>query len=120
MKTVLVTGAFGFIGRNLVATLSSREDIEVLKIGSKHSLNELEECAIKADFIFHLAGINRPENIEDFASGNLGYTEQLIELLNKNNKKTPIVLSSSIQAERNNPYGLSKFAAEKKFRIMGA
>ncbi|KTD88408.1 NAD-dependent epimerase/dehydratase family protein [Paenibacillus etheri] len=113
MKTVLVTGAFGFIGRNLVATLSRREDIEVLKIGSKNSLNELEECAIKADFIFHLAGINRPENIEDFASGNLGYTEQLIKLLNKNTKKTPIVLTSSIQAERSNPYGTSKFAAEK-------
>lgn len=112
MKTVLVTGAFGFIGRNLVATLSRKEDIEVLKIGSKHSLNELEECAIKADFIFHLAGINRPENIEDFTSGNAGFTQQLIDILNANNKRTPILLSSSIQAEHNNPYGISKYAAE--------
>lgn len=113
MKTVLVTGAFGFIGRNLVATLSRREDIEVLKIGSKHSLNELEECAIKADFIFHLAGINRPENIEDFTIGNLGYTQQLIDILNENNRKTPILITSSIQVEYNNPYGISKSAAEK-------
>lgn len=119
MKTVLVTGAFGFIGRNLVATLNGREDIEVLKIGSKHSLKELEESVNKADFIFHLAGINRPENIEDFMSGNLGCTEQLIELLNKNNKKTPMVLSSSIQAEQNNPYGTSKFATERSVSNYG-
>lgn len=112
MRTVLVTGAFGFIGRNLVASLNRREDIEVLKIGSKHSIEELEEYAIKADFIFHLAGVNRPENVEDFTTGNLGYTEQLINILNDNNRITPILISSSIQAEDNNPYGISKHAAE--------
>jgi UDP-2-acetamido-2,6-beta-L-arabino-hexul-4-ose reductase len=119
MKTVLVTGAFGFIGRNLVATLDRREDIEVLKVGSKHSLNELEEYAIKADFIIHLAGVNRPENIEDFMSGNTEFTQQLIDILNANNKRTPILLSSSIQAEHNNPYGISKHAAEESILNYG-
>jgi UDP-2-acetamido-2,6-beta-L-arabino-hexul-4-ose reductase len=113
MKTVLVTGAYGFIGRNLIASLERREDVEVLKIGSKHSLEQLEEYSIKADFIFHLAGVNRPLNNDDFTTGNLGFTQQLIEILNDNNRKTPILLSSSIQAEHNNPYGISKLAAEK-------
>ncbi|WP_019908922.1 polysaccharide biosynthesis C-terminal domain-containing protein [Paenibacillus sp. HW567] len=113
MKTVLVTGAYGFIGRNLVASLNRREDIEVLKIDSKHSLQQLEECVLKADFIYHLAGINRPENTEEFMTGNLGYTQYLINILNSNGKKTPILLSSSIQAEQDNPYGNSKRAAEK-------
>ncbi|WP_342421227.1 NAD-dependent epimerase/dehydratase family protein [Paenibacillus sp. FSL E2-0178] len=112
MKTVLVTGAYGFIGRNLVASLNRREDIEVMKIDSKHSLQELEEYALKADFIYHLAGINRPENSEEFMIGNLGYTQHLINILNANRKKTPILLSSSIQAELDNPYGKSKQAAE--------
>ncbi|MCL6604717.1 MAG: NAD-dependent epimerase/dehydratase family protein [Paenibacillus sp.] len=112
MRTVLITGAYGFIGRNLVASLERIEDIEILKIGSKHSFQELEEYALKADFIFHLAGVNRPVNDEDFTTGNLGYTQQLVELLIANQRKTPIVLTSSIQAENNNPYGISKQAAE--------
>ncbi|AIQ20131.1 capsular biosynthesis protein [Paenibacillus sp. FSL H7-0357] len=113
MKTVLVTGAHGFIGRNLVASLNRREDIEVMKIDSKHSLQELEEYAIKADFIYHLAGINRPDNTEEFMTGNLDYTQHLLNILSSNGKKTPILLSSSIQAEMDNPYGNSKRAAEE-------
>lgn len=113
MKTVLVTGANGFIGRNLVATLSRREDVEVMMIDSKNSLEELEVYALKADFIYHLAGVNRPENTEEFVTGNLGYTQHLINILSSNQKKTPILLSSSIQAGQDNPYGSSKRAAEE-------
>jgi UDP-2-acetamido-2,6-beta-L-arabino-hexul-4-ose reductase len=113
MKTILVTGAYGFIGRNLVSSLERLDNIEVLKIGSKHSLLQLEESAIKADFIFHLAGVNRPVNTDEYVTENLGFTQLLIEVLNKNDKKTPILLSSSIQAEHNNPYGTSKHAAEE-------
>lgn len=119
MKTVLVTGAYGFIGRNLVASLSRREDIEVMKIDSKNSLQELEEYALKADFIYHLAGINRPENTEEFMTGNLGYTQHLINILSSNKKKTPVLLSSSIQAEQDNPYGNSKRAAEEAIFAYG-
>lgn len=119
MKTVLVTGANGFIGRNLVATISRREDIEVMRIDSKNSLDELEEYALKADFIYHLAGVNRPENTEDFITGNLGSTQHLINILSSNQKKTPILLSSSIQAEQENPYGSSKRAAEEAILAYG-
>jgi UDP-2-acetamido-2,6-beta-L-arabino-hexul-4-ose reductase len=76
-------------------------------------LQELEEYALKADFIYHLAGINRPVNDEEFMTGNFDYTQHLINILTKNDKKTPIVLSSSIQAEQDNPYGKSKRAAEE-------
>ncbi|OKP93056.1 NAD-dependent epimerase/dehydratase family protein [Paenibacillus sp. P32E] len=119
MKTVLVTGAYGFIGRNLVASLNRREDVEVMKVDSKHSLQELEEYALKADFIYHLAGVNRPENTEDFMTGNLGSTQHLINILNSNGKKTPILLSSSIQAEQDSPYGNSKRSAEEAISAYG-
>ncbi|WP_054942743.1 NAD-dependent epimerase/dehydratase family protein [Paenibacillus ihuae] len=119
MKTVLVTGAYGFIGRNLVASLNRRDDIEVMKVDSKHSLQELEEYALKADFIYHLAGINRPENTEEFMTGNLGVTQHLINILISNGKNTPILLSSSIQAEQDNPYGNSKRAAEEAISAYG-
>ncbi|ETT45161.1 NAD-dependent epimerase/dehydratase [Paenibacillus sp. FSL R7-269] len=113
MKTILVTGAYGFIGRNLIASLKCKEDIEILRIGSKNSLQDLEEYALKADFIFHLAGINRPMNEEEFITGNFDYTQHLINILHSHGKNTPIVLSSSTQAQQDNSYGKSKRAAEE-------
>lgn len=119
MITVLVTGAYGFIGRNLVASLERREDVEVLKIDSKNTLEDLEQYSLKADFIYHLAGINRPVDDGEFMSGNFGYTEHLINILEKNNKATPILISSSIQADLDNLYGKSKLAAEELISAYG-
>ena len=73
---------------------------------------ELEEYIEKCDFIFHLAGVNRPEHEEEFMKGNFGFTSEMLELLKKHNNKAPIVITSSIQAELDNPYGKSKKAGE--------
>jgi len=113
MMNVLVTGYNGFIGKNLVVTLEQLTDIEILKFGKNHSIDYLEELVEKADFIFHLAGINRPEHESEYANGNKELTEKLIELLNKHSKHIPIVLSSSTQADQMNAYGLSKIGAEE-------
>ncbi|GGC84846.1 capsular polysaccharide biosynthesis protein Cap8F [Thalassobacillus devorans] len=110
---ILVTGANGFLGKNLVAELK-QQDHEVLPFTRDNTLEELEAFVGKADFIFHLAGVNRPKKEEEFYQGNKGLTEELISLIEKNEKKnTPMVLSSSIQAEKDNPYGASKKLAEK-------
>ncbi|MBN2801532.1 MAG: NAD-dependent epimerase/dehydratase family protein [Deltaproteobacteria bacterium] len=80
----------------------------------KKSLDKkLENYCKDADFIFHLAGVNRPENVEDFVTGNVNLTGQITDILIKNNLKTPLLLSSSIQALQDNPYGRSKLEAEQ-------
>ena len=107
-----ITGAEGFIGRNLVQRLSEMKNVEVLACTRKNTDIELENLVSKSDWIFHLAGINRPETEEEFVTGNIGLTQKLIKLLTEKNKKTTIVLSSSIQAELDNPYGQSKLGAE--------
>ena len=112
MKTVLVTGYDGFIGKNLCAQIELDEDIKVLRFGRDNTTKDLEKFLNKADFIFHLVGINRPKDENDFDTGNRGLTEDILSLLEKNNKKTPILMASSIQAELDNPYGKSKKAAE--------
>lgn len=112
MKTVLITGANGFIGKNLVATLERMEDVEILKYGSENTIEQLEELVEKADFVFHLAGVNRPKDVKEYETGNKGFTEQLLRILKEKNKKVPVLLSSSIQATLDNPYGTSKKAAE--------
>lgn len=112
MKTVLVTGAAGFIGKNLCSTLEQDPDIEILRFGRHNSMEELTQYIFRADFIYHLAGVNRPENVEEFDIGNRGFTEVLLKLIEESGKKTPVVITSSIQAELDNPYGLSKKAAE--------
>lgn len=113
MKKILITGAYGFIGRNLVATLERDEELELLKYGSKHSMEQLIEYATQADFVFHLAGVNRPERVEEFREGNLEFTRHLLHALGDSPKKPPIVFASSIQAEQDNAYGESKYGAEK-------
>jgi UDP-2-acetamido-2,6-beta-L-arabino-hexul-4-ose reductase len=113
VTTVLVTGASGFIGKNLCVSLKLRENIRVLEYGRENSLEQLNEFINKADFIYHLAGVNRPKNEEEFQLVNSGLTERVIEALRSNHKKIPILLSSSAQAEIDNPYGRSKVTAEK-------
>lgn len=113
---VLVTGAKGFIGKNLIETLSRIENINILEIDRENSILELEEAIKKSDFIYHLAGINRPENPEEFYKGNRDLIGNLIDILEKNNLKTPILVTSSIQAERENDYGKSKLEGENLLR----
>lgn len=110
---VIVTGSNGFVGKNLVATLNTMENIEVYEFNRQTSDDEFEGMCADADFIFHLAGVNRPENTDEFKKGNTDLTKQLVEKLEALNNPVPILLSSSIQAELDNSYGKSKLAAEK-------
>ncbi len=110
---ILVTGAKGFIGKNLVAQLRNEGFSQIYEY-DKDSCNELlDEYTTKCDFVFHLAGINRTQREKDFIEGNLEFTSQLLELLYKNKNDCPLVVTSSIQAELDNPYGISKKAAEE-------
>jgi UDP-2-acetamido-2,6-beta-L-arabino-hexul-4-ose reductase len=110
--TVLVTGSNGFIGRNLIASLAGRADILVTGFDTDDDPAKLP-CLIKdADFIFHLAGVNRPQNAEEFITGNVGMTQTVIAHLANYGKTTPLLISSSTQAELDNQYGISKLKAE--------
>lgn len=109
---VLVTGANGFIGRNLIAHLKEISDVEVLSFTRNDSTNDLQGLVNQADKIVHLAGVNRPINEEEFATGNQELTLQLVEHALLSEKKPTIILSSSIQAELDNAYGRSKKGAE--------
>ena len=115
---VLVTGAKGFVGRNLCLALSRIEDVEVLRYDLGNTPEELSEWAGTCDFVFHLAGVNRPKDPAEFAAGNTGFTEELLALLER--RPVPVLLSSSIQAALDNPYGVSKRAAEDAVRAYGA
>ena len=127
---ILITGAKGFVGKNLTEALKNIKDgkdrthpeiiIEELylyDIDSPASL--LEEACQNADFVFNLAGVNRPEKEEDFMQGNFGFASTLLDTLKKYNNTCPIMLSSSIQANLegryNGPYGQSKKAGEDLF-----
>ncbi len=113
---VLVTGAGGFIGKNLIATL--RGEHEVLAYHHAAGLEVLEKFCRECEFVFHLAGVNRPESLDEFTTGNTQFTAELVRLLDDN--KFPIVFASSIQAELDNPYGRSKLAAEEILRAHSA
>ena len=127
---ILVTGAKGFAGRNLVENLKNIRDGKnrtrpTIRIGQIYEYDldstpeELEEACEKADFVFHLAGVNRPERPEEFYSGNYGFSETLLDTLKKHGNKCPVMLSSSIQASLigryDGPYGKSKKAGEELF-----
>lgn len=114
---VLITGAEGFIGKNLHLHLAERKDVQVLTFTRQDSLASLDEKLDGVDFVFHLAGINRPNDPQEFATGNAGLTEALaaavIRLAERTGKRIPILLSSSIQAVRDNAYGVSKLGSER-------
>jgi UDP-2-acetamido-2,6-beta-L-arabino-hexul-4-ose reductase len=110
---VVVTGAKGFVGRNLTAELMNRKEYEVLPFDLGDSDEALEDALACADFVFHLAGVNRPTDEADFDRGNRGFTEHVLELLEKHGREVPVVITSSIQAALENPYGLSKKGAEE-------
>jgi UDP-2-acetamido-2,6-beta-L-arabino-hexul-4-ose reductase len=113
MKTVLITGADGFIGRNLALRLAELGGVEVMKIGRGQGEDALADAAARAGLIFHLAGVNRPKHEGEFHSGNPGFSEKLCRALEAAGNAVPIVYASSIQAEFDNPYGASKLAAER-------
>lgn len=97
---ILVTGAKGFIGRNLIEQLRFLQVGEILEFDKDTEENLLERYCQDCDFVYHLAGVNRPERQEEYQEGNFGFTSQLLELLKKYNNTCPIMLSSSIQADR--------------------
>ncbi len=109
---ILVTGSKGFVGKNLVAELNNKGYNEIFEFNRKSDLSLLEKYTKECDFVFHLAGINRPKNESEFMEGNFGLTSQLLGLLKKYDNKAPVLLTSSIQAEKDNPYGRSKKAGE--------
>lgn len=120
---IIITGAKGFIGKNLVYTLKNIQegkdksfgidkDIKIFEYDTHTDLELLNVYCEKADFVYHLAGINRPLNQEEFMTGNLGFTSFLLDTLKKYNNTCPVMMASSIQAELDNPYGLSKRAGE--------
>jgi len=112
MQNVMVTGAAGFIGRNLVAALQRFDDIILSTITSDDDRSVLNNALLQADIIFHLAGVNRPETEDEFEKGNSGLTREIVQFLMQHQRTPRIVISSSIQAELDNPYGRSKKAAE--------
>lgn len=110
---VLVTGAKGFVGKNLISNLKLDKNIEIYQYDLDSTEAELNEYTKKCDFVYHLAGVNRPKNPNEFMNGNFGFTSILLDKLKENNNKCPIMISSSIQAELDNEYGKSK-KAEKE------
>lgn len=110
---VLITGAKGFVGRNLVAILKRLSDVVIVEFDVDSPEHLLEEGLATADVVFHLAGVNRPEKMEDYEIGNAKFTQEVCDHLRAINRKPFIIFSSSIQAELDNPYGLSKRRAEE-------
>lgn len=121
---ILVTGANGFIGKNLISELYNikfkkskhqvlSEDITIYEYDIDTPKELLSAYTKDCDFVCHLAGVNRPDNEEEFMRGNFGFTSELLDLLKSNSNKAPILVSSSVHAEGDTPYGKSKRAGEQ-------
>jgi len=108
---ILVTGAKGFLGKNLCHTL--KQTHTVWECHRKTPPEELETYCCRADLVFHLAGVNRAETEAEFWKGNVGFTETLLQVLTRQGNRCPVVFASSIHAGENTPYGQSKQAAEE-------
>jgi len=112
---VLVTGAFGFVGSNLTVRLGEL-GVEVLSFGRQHGETDLAGMVAQADAVIHLAGENRPAEPSAFERTNVGLTQTLCDLIGAQQRRIPLIFSSSTQAEAQNPYGRSKLAAEAAVR----
>lgn len=112
LKTVLVTGSAGFIGKNLVSALHRRKDVLLREFDVEDDQSSLKEALIEADIIYHLAGVNRPDSDSEFVIGNVNLTADILKYLLEKENKPVIVLTSSIHATLDNPYGRSKKTAE--------
>ncbi|MCC2339376.1 capsular polysaccharide biosynthesis protein CapF [Bacillus tropicus] len=110
---ILVTGAKGFLGKNLVAELKNQGYKDIFEFSREDNITLLERYTRECDFVFHLAGVNRPKDEKEFMEGNAEFTSQLLNLLKEYGNKVPVLITSSIQAENNNLYGKSKKAGEE-------
>lgn len=121
---VLITGSEGFVAKNLRLRLSERKDVDVVCFNSTHTVDQLPAMLEGVDFVFHLAGVNRPQHPDQFESGNHQLTNALCAALcariEASGVKVPLLLTSSIQAAQDNPYGASKRAAEAAVFAAGA
>lgn len=121
---ILITGSKGFVGRNLCAQLRNIRDgkarnydiavEDVYEYDIDSSPGELDEWCSRADFVFNLAGVNRPQNPEEFMSGNFGFASTLLDTLRKHGNTCPVMLSSSIQASLSGRFGDSEYGRSKK------
>ncbi|MDR7079583.1 UDP-2-acetamido-2,6-beta-L-arabino-hexul-4-ose reductase [Neobacillus niacini] len=109
---ILVTGANGFVGKNLIAELKNRGFNNIFEFTRESDSSLLEKYTKECNFVFHLAGVNRPKDDKEFMEGNFGFTTKLLELLKKHGNESSVLVTSSIQAEKDNPYGKSKKAGE--------
>ena len=113
---VLITGANGFIGKNLQLKLAERKDVKVVCFNHENSIAQLPAALEGVAFLFHLAGINRPKDPVELAAGNANLTSELCNVVSRvaetTGRKIPVVFSSSAQATLDNPYGVSKRLAE--------
>jgi UDP-2-acetamido-2,6-beta-L-arabino-hexul-4-ose reductase len=111
-RKALITGAKGFIGRHLMEALSRRPEVIVRGFDIDSSPDSLLEGLREADVVFHLAGVNRPEQVKEYEEGNHLLTKRMCGILEEAGRNPLLVFSSSIQAELDNPYGVSKRQAE--------
>ena len=109
---ILITGAGGFIGKNLVANLRAAGFTDLMLFEKDDTPETLAQYAARAGFVFHLAGINRPKDPSEFYAGNSGLTDVLLDLLAKAETPAPVLVTSSTQAALDNDYGKSKAMAE--------
>ncbi len=124
---ILVTGAKGFIGKNLICSLENIRDgkdkttalqapVEILAFDTDTPSELLDTYCLQADAVVHLAGVNRPQREEEFMQGNFDFTQCLLDTLQKHGNTCPVIVSSSTQAALDNPYGRSKKAGEDLLR----
>jgi len=113
MNTFLVTGARGFVGKNLIVALKRRAEVELIEHDLDFPPSSLEQGLARAELIYHLAGVNRPVRVEEFTEGNFDLVRRVCDALRRSGRAPMLVLSSSLQAALDNPYGVSKRQAEE-------